>query len=525
MHDVIIVGAGTAGCVLAERLTRSDRRRVLLIEAGGDPRSPFVRIPAGFAKLFKSPLDWAFESEPQMHADGRRIFVPRGRMLGGSANINAQIHQWGHPADYEAWVAAGAHGWGWADVAPTFRAQEQWLGDDPEHTRGHDGPMVISPPREPRAMSHAFVAAARAAGLGHQSQYNGEAYTGAWMTELAHKAGRRFSVYDAYLLPALRRPNLEVMRGGHVTRITMDDGRATGVIVRRDGVETQHAAGGVVLAAGAFGSPQLLMLSGIGPAEALTTLGIPLHVDAPEVGANLQDHPMGAVIFRTRSRDTLKRAESPLQLLKYLLGRRGMLTSNAVEAMAFAPVHGGPGSPPDIELLFAPFEWRNEGLEPPRIDAFSIGAAVIAPASRGTLRLRSANPLDAPCIDFGLFSDPEGRDARAMLAAVRLARQIASTPPLADVVETECFPGAAVDTDDALRAALHSTLQTVYHPTSTCRMGADARAVVDPQLRVRGVDSLWVIDASVMPTVPRGHPNAAVAMIADRGATWIEAMR
>lgn len=521
MHDLIIVGAGTAGCVLAERLSSSGRLRVLLIEAGGNPSSRFVKIPAGFARLFKSKLDWAFESEPQTSANGRRIFIPRGKMLGGSSNMNAQIHQWCHPADFAEWVAAGATGWGWEDVAPVLRAQERWLGEDPDVVRGHDGPMIISPNCHAHWLSHAFVEAARAAGLGHQPDYNSRAYEGAWIVELAHKDGRRFSIYDAYLKPALRRSNLEVLPSAHVMRVNIENSRATGVTVRGDGVEQSFTARGVVLAAGTFGSPQLLMLSGVGPAETLRRFGIPVHHDAPEVGGNLQDHPIAPVIFRTGGSDTFKNAEAPLSLLRYALFRRGMLASNAVEAFAFTRSEGDPGSPPDIELIFVPFEWRSQALEPPQIHAFTIGSAVVAPRSRGRVGLRSADSLDPPSIDFELLSDPEGADTRALLVAVRLARQIAATPPLADHVAEEVIPGAAVQSDGDLLERLCAQLQTVYHPTSTCRMGSDSRAVVDPQLRVRGVENLWVADASVMPSVPRGHPNAVVAMIAHRAADWI----
>ena len=281
MHDVIIVGAGTAGCVLAERLSKSGKLQVLLIEAGGLPESRFVSIPAGFSKLFKSKLDWAFESAPQMAVGGRRVFTPRGKMLGGCSNINAQIHQWCHPTDFDGWVASGARGGGWADVASTFRSQESWQGEDGDYSRGHDGPMVVSPNRNARPLSYAFVESARRAGLGDQSHYNGGAYEGAWICELAHKDGKRFSAYDAYLKPAMRRSNLDIVMDAHALRVILEGGRATGVAVRSGAVEKVFAARGVVLAAGAFGSPQLLMLSGVGPAQMLAGLGIPLRHAAP----------------------------------------------------------------------------------------------------------------------------------------------------------------------------------------------------------------------------------------------------
>jgi choline dehydrogenase len=522
MHDLIIVGAGTAGCVLAERLTSSGKLRVLLIEAGGRPTNRFVSIPAGFSKLFKSEVDWAFECTPQAAVGGRCIFTPRGKMLGGSSNMNAQIHQWCHPADFDGWAESGAYGWGWKEVVPVFQAQERWLGADGDPDRGRNGPMVVSPNCNARAISQAFVEAARRAGLGDADRYNGHAFEGAWIPELAHKDGKRFSAYNAYLEPALRRPNLEVVTDAHATKIGIAGGRATGVTVRRGGSEQTYTAHGVVLAAGAFASPQLLKLSGVGPAALLARHGLPVHVDAPEVGENLQDHPVLGLIYRTRSTDTFKSAESLLSLLRYLLFKRGMLASNGVEGFAFTQVHGGPGSAPDLEILFLPLEVRKEFLEPPQEHAFSLASAVVAPRSRGRLSLRSPDPLSPPGIDFGLLSDPDGIDAAVLWAGIRLCRKIVATPPLAAYADSELRPGASVESERDLLDYASAEMQTVYHPTSTCRMGSDARAVVDPELRVRGVDGLWVADASVMPTVPRGHPNAVVAMIAERAAGWVQ---
>jgi len=522
MHDLIIVGAGTAGSVLAERLSANGTRRVLLIEAGGAPTNRFVSIPAGFTRLFKSDHDWAYECEPQPALRGHRIFVPRGRMLGGSSNMNAQIHQWCHPADFDGWVAAGASGWSWRDVVPVFRAQENLRGAPDDDTRGTAGPMLVSPNENARPLSHAFVAAARASGLSSTPGYNGTDHCGAWVCELAHRAGKRYSVYDAYLKPAMARRNLEVLTGGQVSRVLVEQGRATGVVVRgADGAERTQRAGGVVLAAGAIGSPQLLMLSGLGPAAQLSALGIPVLRDLPEVGANLQDHPVLPTVFRTRGTDTLKSAESIGSLLRYLLLGRGMLASNGIEAFAFERVHHPTAV--DLELIFVPFEARNQFLEPPQVHGFSIGSAVVAPRSRGRISLASADARTAPSIDFGLFTDPDGIDAKVLCAGVRLARRIAASPPLLAENAGELRPGADRLRDDEILDHAAGHLQTVYHPSSTCRMGSDARAVVDPTLAVAGVPGLWVVDASVMPTVPRGHPNAVVAMIAHRAADWIGA--
>lgn len=523
MYDLIIVGAGTAGCVLAERLSASGKLSILLIEAGGPPTNRFVAIPAGFSRLFKTDHDWNFESEPQSSAGGGRIFTPRGKMLGGSSNMNAQVHQWCHPADFEEWAAAGASGWGWKDVAPVFRSQERWLGDDGDPDRGYEGPMVISPNRNVLPLSRAFVDAARRAGLGNQPQYNGKAFEGAWLCEIAHKDGKRFSAYNAYLQPAMKRKNLEVVTDAHATDLVFEGGRAAGVRAIRGGTEATFKARGVVLVAGAFGSPQLLMHSGIGPAAALGEFGIPVRLDAPEVGANLQDHPVLPIVFKAQGTDTFKSAESPLSLLKYIFLKRGMLASNGIEAFAFKRVHPTAPAAPDLELIFAPLEVRRQFLEPPQVHAFGIASAVVAPRSRGRVFLKSVDPRAPLGIDFGLLTDPEGVDAAVMLEGIRLARKIAATAPLDAENAGELRPGADASELPGILARSVGEFQTVYHPSCTCRMGSDARSVVDPQLRVRGVDGLWVADASVMPSVVRGHPNAAVAMIGHRAAEWIGA--
>ena len=523
MLDVIIVGGGTAGSVLAERLTRSESRRVMLIEAGEPPSSRFVSIPAGFPRLFKGDHDWAFESEPQRAVGGRTIFTPRGKMLGGSSNMNAMMHQWCHPADFDGWVADGATGWGWNDVVPTFREQERWNGDDADQGRGRSGPMNIEPNRNVRALSRLFVEAAHRVGLPEDPHYNGHAYTGAWIAELAHRGGKRFSACDAYLDPASKRPNLEIVTGAHATKIEIVDGRATGVTFRRAGAERTESARAVVLAAGAYASPQILMLSGIGPAASLQEFGIPVVVDAPDVGQGLQDHPVIPMVFGARTTDTMRRAESVSELLRYVVLKRGMLASNGVEAFAFTQIHADPVEAPDLELLFLPFEYRNQFLEPPQVDAFSIAPAVVKPRSRGCVLLRSADPLVPPAIDPALLSDPDGVDAAVLWEGARLCRTIAAMSPLAEQNAGELRPGASVESEQDFLAYACTELQTVYHPTSTCRMGSDSRAVVDPRLGVRGVDGLWVVDASVMPSVPRGHPNAVVAMIANRAAEWIDA--
>lgn len=517
--DIAIVGAGTAGCVLADTLSRDSRLRVTLIEAGTAPSSPLVSMPAGFAKLFRSKLDWAFESEPQQHAGGRRIFIPRGRMLGGSANLNAQIHQWGHPEDFSEWTRMGADGWGWSDVAPTFKRQESFADRAGDSVRGRDGPQSVSLNRHVHDGASAFVAAARAAGLGERTDYSGSDSEGAYIAQINHRAGRRWSVYDAYLKPAMKRKSLRVITRAQVERVVFQGRHAVGVKLSMGGDSRILRARTVILAAGAIGSPHLLMLSGVGPEGMLRRAGVDVLADRSGVGANLHDHPMTTIAYGTSRKDTFKAAETPQNLIRYLVRRTGPLASNIAEAIAFAR-----SSPelkaPDIELLFAPLHWNEQALKPPDYHGFTIGAALLAPVSRGKISL-GEKPDGPPHIDFGFFADAKGSDKAVMLAAMRLAHRVAGAAPLKSMISRDMDGHPWAGAEEALFRSACRSLQTVYHPAGTCRMGKDDEAVVSPRGKVQGVGGLWVADASVMPSPVRGHPNATIAMLAERIAGFV----
>ena len=504
MHDVVIVGAGSAGCVLASRLSEDSGTSVLLLEAGRRDRKLHVRVPAAFSKLFRSPLDWGYDTVPQAALDGRRVVFPRGRVLGGSSSINAMMAIRGHRADQDQWP----RGWSWDDVAGSYARSDLHF---PRATQRDPSPLTLD-----------FLESAAADGVPRAADLNAADNTGVGLTPVSILRGRRHSVVDGYLRPVMHRPNLTVVTGAHATRLLVERGRARGVVYLMDGHEEEaHAAREVVLAAGAIDTPKLLLLSGIGPAEELERHGIAVVAASPGVGGNLRDHLANGVLA-TVDGETLRTAERPRHLLSWLALGRGPLTSNVAEAAAFVRVD--PAAPgPELELIFAPVLFEEEGTVPPSQDGVTVATVLLQPRSVGEVRLASADALAAPEIDPRYLTDHGGQDAALLLEGIRRARRILATAPLAGHVTGELLPGADAVDDDALRAHLRARSQTLYHPVGTCRMGEDDAAVVTPDLRLRGVEALRVVDASVIPVLPRGHTNWPTVMVAERAAELMRA--
>jgi choline dehydrogenase len=522
VYDYIIIGAGSAGCVLAHRLSAQPEVRVLLLEAGPRDWHPFIHMPAGVAKLVnRKGVNWDYSTEPEPELAGRRLWWPRGKVLGGSSSINAMCYIRGHRDDYEQWERDGATGWDWNTVLPYFRrAEDNGRGADALH--GADGPLAVSDLRYTNPLSRVFLDAAGSAGLRANRDFNGAEQEGVGYYQVTQRDGARCSTAAGYLAPARVRSNLTVVTGARVDRIVIERGRASAVVYRAGGKAlTAGAAREVLLSGGALNSPQLLMLSGIGPATQLREHGIEVALDAPEVGANLQDHLDICTLQRSLKPVTYDRVSDLSVAWNYYVHRDGPGTSNIAEAGGFVRSRLAPDARPDIQFHFVPALLDDHGRHRLAGDGYTLHACFLRPRSRGRVSLASPRPGDKVRIEARYLSDPEGFDLRMMLECAKLSREVFAQPAFAPYRGEEIFPGPDVRDDAGLVDFIRRKAETVYHPVGTCRMGSDATAVVDPELRVRGIDGLRVVDASVMPTLIGGNTNAPTVMIAERAADLI----
>ena len=526
--DYIIIGAGSAGNTLATRLTEDEGVTVLLLEAGGPDNSVYMQMPLGWRQIWRGPkYNWNYLSEPEPYADGRRLITPRGKTLGGSTSINGMLYLRGHAADYDQWRQMGNEGWSYADVLPYFkRAEDSWRGEGKYHGKG--GPIGVSPVDVKGLHYDEFMASAEAAGFPITDDINGEHGEGFTRVDFTVKNGRRTSAARAYLHPAMHRQNLTVETWALAHRVIVEDGRATGVEYSREGEGkfTVTANREVILAGGAYNSPHLLLLSGIGPGEEIAAHGIkPIH-ELKGVGKNLQEHIITFVQFATKGPITfqnhLRWDKAAFSVIQWLISQKGIMANQPLTALGF--VKSRPElDRPDLEIFCNPVRLDADvwfpGIKPALAHAFEACPSILHPHSRGEVTLASADPAQNAKVLFNFLEAEE--DRRAMREGIRMVRRMYALSPLADMLAGELKPGVDVQSDDDLDAYLRASIDLGHHPAGTCAMGTNAEAVVDPQLRVHGLKGLRVVDASVMPLVIGGHTNAPTIMIAEKAADMI----
>ena len=522
--DYVIVGAGSAGCVLANRLSADGRNSVLLLEAGPKDRNLWIHVPLGYGKLFKAKsVNWMYQTEPEPGLGGRTVFQPRGKVLGGSSSINGLLYVRGQHEDYDRWRQLGNTGWGYDDVLPYFKkAENQARGADDFHGTG--GPLPVSDLGHPDPLSAAFIAAAAESGLPLNPDFNGASQEGAGFFQTTTRKGRRASTAVAYLRPAKGRKNLHVETSALAQRIVFEGKRAVAVEYRKAGsLRTARARREILISGGAYNSPQLLQLSGVGPGELLGKHGIDVVLDAPGVGHDLQDHMQVRIVMRCTQRITLNDIiNHPVRRIlagaRYAAFRKGPLTIAAGTSGAFFKTDSRLATP-DVQIHFLPFSTDKMGEKLHAFSGFSASVCQLRPESRGSLRIKSADPAAAPEIRINYLATEVDRTAN--VEGLKILRKILQAPALRPFVVEEVDPGIKITSDEELLEFCRKRGSTVYHPTSTCKMGSDPLAVVDARLRVRGIESLRVVDASIMPDLVSGNTNAAVIMIAEKASDMI----
>ena len=516
--DFIVVGAGSAGAAVASRLSEDERCSVLLLEAGGPDSNPNIHIPARFSELFHSEVDWDYQTIPQPGLNNRRDYVPRGKVFGGTSSMNAMVYQRGHPSDYDGWAARGNAGWAYADVLPFFRKmQHQERGASAHH--GVEGPINVADPQDPNPLSLAFVDAALELGYQHNSDFNDGEQEGFGLYQVTQKRGQRHSSAVGYLRPALKRANFTAIPYAQVKKLIIENQRCARLEYHHEGeCKTARASQEIILCGGAINSPQLLLLSGIGPADRLAEFDIPVVLDLPGVGQNLMDHIQAPLAYHCKAPVSLVGKDAPEQIQMYQAERKGLLTSNLGESGGFVKLDPA-ASAPELQFHFGPDWFIRHGFETPAGHGFTILAGLVGTKSVGELRLLSRDPFAPPAIDFACLAEDE--DVDVLLAGLKLGRKLAAAAPFEPYRGGEFLPGERVVSDSDLIHFIREFATTIYHPAGSCKMGRDRLAVVDERLRVHGIVGLRVADASIMPHIINANTNAPCSMIGEKAAAMI----